>query len=242
MSYPVYNQSGSVVKEVNLNPAVFDVKINPELVHQTAVAQMANARPVLAHTKTKDEVRGGGKKPWRQKGTGRARHGSSRSPLWVGGGVTFGPRNTRNFSQKINKKMKCQALFSCLTDRAKDQALILVDELNLPEWKTKNFTQLILNLKDALRLSSAKTKSSADDDEKKTKKSTTTRKEDLKNYRLSLLVVAGANTKSVSRVARNIPGVKVLGANSLNVIDILDAKNLLLSEDSLSVIEKTYLH
>ncbi|HOZ37016.1 MAG TPA: 50S ribosomal protein L4 [bacterium] len=243
MSYPVYNQSGSVVKEINLNPNIFDVKINPDLVHQAAIAQMANARQVLAHTKTKGEVRGGGKKPWRQKGTGRARHGSSRSPLWVGGGITFGPRNTHNFSQKINKKMKRQALFCCLTDRTKDQDLVLIDELNLSEWKTKNFASLILNLKDVLKLSPAKNKTNADEETgKKTKKSNTAKKENLKNYQLSLLVVTGANTNSISRAARNIPGVKVLGANSLNVVDILNAKNLLLSDDSLPVIEKTYLH
>src|SRR3989338_7273411 len=106
MKYQVYNQEGEKVKEMDLNPAVFEVAMNNDLVHQAVVAQAANKRKPLAHTKDKGEVRGGGKKPWKQKGTGRARHGSSRSPLWIGGGVTFGPTNERNFSKKINKKMK----------------------------------------------------------------------------------------------------------------------------------------
>lgn len=239
MSYPVYNQSGSVVKEVNLNSTIFSAKINPALVHQAAVAQMANARPVLAHTKTKGEVRGGGKKPWKQKGTGRARHGSSRSPLWVGGGVTFGPRNTRNFEQKINKKMKKNALFSCLSDRAKDNALVLIDQLELAEYKTKNFAQIILNLKAALNLKNSKKVKTEKTEDRKTKKSAS--RDSLKNYQLSLLVVAGSHVNSIARAARNIPGVKIIGANSLNILDILESKNLLLSEDGLSLIEKTYL-
>ena len=239
MAYPVYNQSGSVVKEVNLNSAIFDAPINKSLVHQAVVAQMANARAVLAHTKTKGEVRGGGKKPWKQKGTGRARHGSSRSPIWIGGGVTFGPRNTRNFTQKINKKMKKIALFSCLTDRVKDHALVMIDQLELAEWKTKNFAQIILNLKDALQLKNAKKIKTEKTDNKETKKNS--KKDDLQHYKLSLLIVAGSHVNSIARSARNIPGVKIIGANSLNVLDILESKNLLLTEDSLPLIEKTYL-
>ena len=100
----LYNSEGKESGEVELPESVFGVKLVDDLVHQVVVAQMANARQVLADTKDKGEVRGGGKKPWKQKGTGRARHGSSRSPLWKGGGVTFGPTNDRNFSKMINKK------------------------------------------------------------------------------------------------------------------------------------------
>ncbi|MFA5420997.1 MAG: 50S ribosomal protein L4, partial [Patescibacteria group bacterium] len=100
----VYNQEAKVVGEVKLSDKVFALEANSDLIHQALVAQMSNERQVLAHTKTKAEVRGGGKKPWKQKGTGRARAGSSRSPIWVGGGVTFGPRKDRNFTKKINKK------------------------------------------------------------------------------------------------------------------------------------------
>ena len=237
MSYPIYNQSGEVVKEIKLNPAVFDVKINQAVIHQVAVAQNANARVAIAHTKTKGEVRGGGKKPWKQKGTGRARHGSSRSPIWKGGGVTFGPRNTRNFSQKINKKMKKIALFSCLTDKAQSQTLVMLDKVELKAAKTKEFAQIIFNLRKGLQLRAKKTKT--EDPEKSTK--TTERKPDLKKYSLSLLVVAGNHVSQISKVSRNIPGLKVIGANSLNILDILQYKNLLLTEDSLPVIEKTYL-
>jgi len=200
-----------------------------------AVAQLANARVAIAHTKNKGEVRGGGKKPWRQKGTGRARHGSIRSPLWKGGGVTFGPRNTRNFSQKINKKMKKAALFSCLSDKAKQKTLMLLDKLELTETKTKEFAKIILNLKNILNLKEKKTGTV---DSKKTKPA---EKKNLKDYSLSLLVVASENVSRLSKTGRNIPGVKIIGANSLNVVDLLHYKNLLMLEDSLPVIEKTYL-
>ncbi|OGG91720.1 hypothetical protein A3H03_01655 [Candidatus Kuenenbacteria bacterium RIFCSPLOWO2_12_FULL_42_13] len=228
-------QIGEVVKEVKLNPTVFEVKINEPLIHQVAVAQLANARVAIAHTKNKGEVRGGGKKPWRQKGTGRARHGSIRSPLWKGGGVTFGPRNTRNFSQKINKKMKKAALFSCLSDKAKQKTLMLLDKLELTETKTKEFAKIILNLKNILNLKEKKTGTV---DSKKTKPA---EKKNLKDYSLSLLVVASENVSRLSKTGRNIPGVKIIGANSLNVVDLLHYKNLLMLEDSLPVIEKTYL-
>ncbi|KKS41074.1 hypothetical protein A3E04_02390 [Candidatus Kuenenbacteria bacterium RIFCSPHIGHO2_12_FULL_42_14] len=235
MNYKVHNQIGEVVKEVKLNPTVFEVKINEPLIHQVAVAQLANARVAIAHTKNKGEVRGGGKKPWRQKGTGRARHGSIRSPLWKGGGVTFGPRNTRNFSQKINKKMKKAALFSCLSDKAKQKTLMLLDKLELTETKTKEFAKIILNLKNILNLKEKKTGTV---DSKKTKPA---EKKNLKDYSLSLLVVASENVSRLSKTGRNIPGVKIIGANSLNVVDLLHYKNLLMLEDSLPVIEKTYL-
>ncbi|MBU1146313.1 50S ribosomal protein L4 [Patescibacteria group bacterium] len=142
----VYNMNGEVVGEEKLDAALFEVETKEGLVHQAVVAQMANRRQVLAHTKNRGEVRGGGIKPWRQKGTGRARHGSIRSPLWVGGGVTFGPRNDRNFHQKINKKMKRKALLMCLSDRAKDEKIILLDKLELENFKTKKFLEVLNKL------------------------------------------------------------------------------------------------
>ena len=101
----LYNLKGEENGDIKLNPEIFDVQVTPELIHQTVVAQMANHRENIAKTKDRSEVRGGGKKPWRQKGTGRARHGSSRSPIWKGGGVTFGPTANENYSKKLNKKM-----------------------------------------------------------------------------------------------------------------------------------------
>ncbi|MFA5128925.1 MAG: 50S ribosomal protein L4 [Patescibacteria group bacterium] len=142
----VYNMSGEVVGEEKLDSALFEVEAKEGLIHQAVVAQMANRRQVLAHTKDRGEVRGGGIKPWRQKGTGRARQGSIRSPLWVGGGVVFGPRNDRNFHQKINKKMKRKALLMCLSDRAREEKIILLDKLELDNFKTKKFLEILNKL------------------------------------------------------------------------------------------------
>lgn len=245
MKYQVYNSKAEKIKEVDLNPAIFEVEVNEGLVHQAAVAQMANRRKPLAHTKDRGEVRGGGKKPWRQKGTGRARHGSSRSPIWIGGGVTFGPSKNRNFKQKINKKMKRKALFICLSDRAKDQSMVLLDQLNIQESKTKEFVELVKNLKDVLKLVAIPKKKTITKDKKKAdaakRESKENKKFDIKNFKTSILVVVDKEVAKVSRIARNIPGVKVLSVGSLNVVDVLAHKNLLLTEKSLDEIEKIYL-
>lgn len=142
----VYNINGEVVGEEKLDPTLFSIEVKEGLIHQAVVAQMANCRQVVAHTKDRGEVRGGGIKPWRQKGTGRARHGSICSPLWVGGGIVFGPRKDRNFKQKINKKMKRKALLMCLSDRARDQKIVLLDKLELEEFKTKKFLEILNKL------------------------------------------------------------------------------------------------
>ncbi len=142
----IYNMAGEVVGEEKLDPAIFGVKAKEGLIHQAVVAQMANRRQVLAHTKNRGEVRGGGKKPWKQKGTGRARAGSIRSPLWKGGGVIFGPRKNRNFKQKINKKMRRKALLMCLSDRAGEARIVLLDKLELVEFKTKKLLEILNKL------------------------------------------------------------------------------------------------
>ncbi len=120
----VYNQEGKVVGDLELNAAHFGVKPNPALVHEVVVSQQANARRSIAHTKTKGEVRGGGKKPWKQKGTGRARQGSTRNPQWVGGGVAFGPRADRDNSVKVNRRVRQKALFMAISDNASSGSLI----------------------------------------------------------------------------------------------------------------------
>ncbi len=125
---------------------IFDVKVNTDLIHQVIVSQMANRRQVIAHTKGKGEVRGGGRKPWRQKGTGRARVGSIRSPIWRGGGVTFGPTKKRVFKKKINKKMKRKALLMVLSVKAKDNLLILLDTLKIEKPKTKLMVDVLKKL------------------------------------------------------------------------------------------------
>jgi len=137
MKASVYNTKNQVVGEVDLPDQVFDVKWNPDLVHQAIVAIMSNRRRPVAHTKDRSEVRGGGKKPYKQKHTGRARHGSIRSPIWVGGGVTFGPRNDRDFSKKINKKMARLALHSVLSKKLSDGELRVIDSLEISQAKTK---------------------------------------------------------------------------------------------------------
>lgn len=147
MKYLVYNQEGKKTGEAKLPKEVFEVEVNPDLVWQVAVSQMANRRRILAHTKGRGEVRGGGRKPWRQKGTGRARHGSIRSPIWRGGGVTFGPTKKRVFKKKINKKMRRKALFMTLSAKVKEKLLLILDKLEIAEPKTKEMVQIIENLK-----------------------------------------------------------------------------------------------
>ncbi len=137
----LYNLEGKVSGSIDLNDAIFAVPVKEDVVHQVYLAQMANARQPWAHSKDKSEVRGGGKKPWRQKGTGRARHGSIRSPLWKGGGVTFGPLNTRNYKQKINKKANKNAVRMCLSAKAADGKLIILDSLTT-DGKTKGMAKL----------------------------------------------------------------------------------------------------
>jgi large subunit ribosomal protein L4 len=139
----VYNQTGQKTDKMDLNPGIFGLEIKPELVQQAVVTQLKNRRRVIAHTKGRAEVSGGGRKPWRQKGTGRARHGSIRSPLWVGGGVVFGPRKDRNFSIQINKKAKRKALLMVISDKVKENKFIVVDEIKMNEYKTRDFLKLI---------------------------------------------------------------------------------------------------
>ncbi len=142
----VYNMEGKEVDTLELNDAVFGVEVNEHLVHMAVVQQLANNRQGTQKAKTRSEVRGGGRKPWRQKGTGHARQGSIRAPQWKGGGVVFAPV-PRDYSFKINKKEKRAALKSALTSKVQDGALLVLDELKLDEVKTKNFVTVMKNLK-----------------------------------------------------------------------------------------------
>ena len=147
----VYNMKGSEVGEIELNDAVFGVEVNEHLVHAAVVAQLANKRQGTQSAKTRSEVSGGGKKPWKQKGTGHARQGTTRSPQWTGGGVVFAPK-PRDYSIKLNKKEKQLALKSALTSRVQENKFIVVDEIKLDGIKTKNFAEALksLNVKKAL--------------------------------------------------------------------------------------------
>jgi large subunit ribosomal protein L4 len=140
-----FNQIGKELEKVELNDSVFNDKINKHVVHQVVNAQLAARRGGNASTKTRGKVRGGGRKPWRQKGTGRARHGSIRSPLWVGGGITFGP-SPRSYDKKLTKKMRRLALRSVLTDKVERDELILVDKIELDQPKTKAVVKILADL------------------------------------------------------------------------------------------------
>ncbi len=208
----VYNQSAEAVKDLSLSDKVFSVKANNELLHQAVVAQLANARQVLAHTKDRSEVRGGGKKPWKQKGTGRARAGSSRSPLWIGGGVTFGPTKDRNFKKKINQKMKQKAICMALSDRVVNNSLVILDSLEFKEYKTKKFAAMLSNL------------------EKKV----------LNTDRRDILVINEAKDEKARYSGRNLKGVKIINLENINLVDLLNYKNLLLTEKAVEALDARY--
>ncbi len=142
----VYNMEGKEVDKIELNDSIFGVEVNEHLVHMAVLQQLANNRQGTQKAKTRSEVRGGGRKPWRQKGTGHARQGSTRAPQWTGGGVVFAPV-PRDYSFKLNKKEKRAALKSALTSRVVENKLVVVDELKLDEIKTKKFAEVLNNLK-----------------------------------------------------------------------------------------------
>ena len=156
----VYSMTGAKVSTIALPAEIFGAPWRPDLVHQVTTAMQANLRQNRAHTKDRSEVSGGGKKPWKQKGTGQARHGSTRSPIWRHGGITFGPRNVRDYSEKINKKMRVGALVSALSKKAKDGELLFVDKLSFGAPKTsaaKAFVTALAKGADANRLVTKKT-------------------------------------------------------------------------------------
>lgn len=148
MKIDVVNIENKKVGQAELSDKIFAAKWNPNLVKQVLIAQLANSREPIAHAKGRGEVRGGGRKPWKQKGTGRARHGSTRSPIWVGGGVAHGPVKERNFSQKVNKKMKRIALFSVISRKIRDNEIIIVDNFGGLNNKTKEWMKALRNLVD----------------------------------------------------------------------------------------------
>jgi len=212
MQIKVYNQKGEAVGQVELPDKIFGLKINPDLIHQAVVTQLACRRQVLAHTKDRSEVRGGGRKPWPQKGTGRARHGSIRSPIWKGGGVTFGPTKERVFAKKINKKMKRKALLMALSSKVKDKEIVLLDKLELAEGKTKLMAEILDKLKSRLK----------------------------KDLRKGALIVLPKGDQKIIRAVRNIPKIRTIGAKNLNVVDILSHCYLVVPQDSIKIIKKTY--
>jgi len=146
MDIKVYDQNGKAASSVKAPESIFGLKWNADLVHQVVTSMRSSARDPWAHTKNRGDVRGGGKKPWKQKGTGRARHGSSRSPIWVGGGVAHGPRNDKNYDRKVNKKMKVKAIYTILSRKYRDGELLFVDSLALAAPKTKEAVSTLSKL------------------------------------------------------------------------------------------------
>ena len=210
MKVNIYNLKNEVVGEIDLPDAIFDVKWSPVLVAQVVRAQLANRRRPWAHAKTRAEVRGGGKKPWRQKGTGRARHGSIRSPLWVGGGKAHGPSNLRDYSQKVNKKMARLALLSVLSKKAREHQLKVFENLEIGEPKTK---VLFGVLQGALQLK--------------------------KGYKkIDLLLVSDRENVNMRRASSNLIKTKAVDSKSLNIYDVLNHKNIFIDKASIGEISK----
>jgi len=146
MEATIYSQAGKSTGKISLPESVFGVPWNADLVHEVVRLMNSNSRSNIAHTKTRGEVRGGGKKPWKQKGTGRARHGSTRSPIWIGGGIAHGPRNTQNYDRKINKKAKTKAFLSILSKKYKEGEVLFIDTLKLDTPKSKDAKTILISL------------------------------------------------------------------------------------------------
>ncbi len=206
MTIDVFDKQNNKVDTLELPDRIFNAKWNSALVHQVLVAQLASGRQPSAHAKGRSEVRGGGKKPWKQKGTGRARHGSIRSPIWKGGGVTFGPNKERNFIKKINKKMKRSAIFSALSKKVKDNEIKVVDNFNTGSNKTGEWNKILKGIID---------------------------------LRSKVLLIPAAKN-NIHRVVSNIKNIDAISPESLNVYDLLKAKNIILEKQAVEEIEKHY--
>lgn len=208
----IYNAQGEIVGVQTLANGIFGIPLKEGLVHLAVVQEQAAKRKGTASTKTKGEVRGGGKKPWKQKGTGRARHGSIRSPLWRGGGIVFGPRPDRNYSLKMNKKAKRKALLMVLSQTAQNGNIILLDTLSFQAPKTKEANVLLQKLPLGF-------------DAKKKKR---------------IGFVATKEDSVVRKSLRNIPLVKVVSLESMNIVDTLSCSKLVIPLSNLKKMEEQF--
>ena len=212
MQVKLYNKSGEETGVIELPSALFAMKWNAELVRQVIDTMRANRRTPVAHVKDRSEVRGGGKKPWRQKGTGRARHGSTRSPIWVGGGVTHGPNKNRNLKKLLNKKMAKKALFTVLSAKARDEEVIVVEGMQFKDAKTKSAALLFSALArhDSLaRMAKGN----------------------------GVLVALAPREESTVRAMRNIPFVQVAEMRNLNAYDVMQYKYILFQKEALGALK-----
>jgi len=208
----LYNFQGEKIGEIEL-PDIFNIEFNPALVHQVFRWHQFNTYYPYAHTKTRGEVRGGGKKPWPQKGTGRARHGSIRSPIWKGGGVTFGPRKEKKREIKINKKMKRKAILMILSEKLRQNLLRVIDKIETQRYKTKEFEKFFVKFLEP----------------RKTEKK-----------RESALLVIEKDQPEIYRSVRNLPYADTISARNLNLIELLNHKYLFLTKDSIKELIKRF--
>jgi large subunit ribosomal protein L4 len=204
-SAKVYNQSGKEVSEVKLPANVFGLSWNADLVHQVITSMLSDSRVIYAHTKTRGQVSGGGKKPWQQKGTGRARHGSTRSPIWVHGGIAHGPNGLKNYGRKINKKMKIKALYHILSRKLKDGEILFVDKFEIAKPKTTQALEILKSL--------SKIKTSSDILNKKNN---------------SAIIAISGKKQAFEKSFANIGNVKVDEVRNINPVDLLNMKYLVI--------------
>lgn len=212
MEAKIYNQKGVSAGEITLPAKVFAAKWRSDLVHQVVEGMRSNKRAGTADTKDRGEVRGGGRKPWKQKGTGRARHGSTRSPIWVGGGVTHGPLAEKNYKRKISKKMRAQALFSVLSKKFKDNEILFVDSLSSSSMKTKDAASVVKNLAKASGWKTIATSKKA-----------------------RMLTALSGRSEKTEKSFRNIPSLEIVFLNNLNPLDVLNYQYLLIENPAESV-------
>ena len=208
----IYNQEGKKKGQARLPKEIFGNEVKNDLIHQVFVSLRANSRQPLAHTKDRSEKRGGGAKPWRQKGTGRARHGSRRSPLWKGGGVTFGPRKEKNYGKQIPRKMKKAALLSALSGKARDKEIILLEDFKIQERKTKFVVELLNNIR-----------------------------KNLEDKKAGILIALPSGNKDIKISSNNIPKVKTIEVRNLNILDLLKYKYIVLTKDSIKNIKEVFV-
>lgn len=206
-----YNKEGNRAGAVEVPERVFGVPWNPTLVWQVAEAERANKRRGTAHTKGRADVRGGGIKPWRQKGTGRARHGSIRSPIWIGGGVTHGPTKEKKYTEKVNKKMKKKALWNVLSQKLRDNEILIVDGFSVEQPKTKEAVHLLKTLS---RIKGFETM----------------------GVGASTLILTPASETLHTRAFRNIPGIKIMETRNMNLLDTLASRYVIFAKESISKI------
>jgi len=211
METTVYSQKGTETGKIKIPENIFGLPWNESLVHQVATSMSGNERVSIAHTKNRGEVAGTGKKPWRQKGTGRARHGSRRSPIWVGGGVTHGPRNDKDYSKKINKKMKTKALFTVISSKFKEGEVIFLDDISLRVPKTSEAKNIISSLSKIKEISS------------------------LSRRKNAAFITLQTKDEAVSKSFSNFGNLEVGQIKDLNVLDILQYKYLIIANPEKSI-------